>query len=69
MEADLPILDAYEAFLDGSRYWLVRCEYCRTWHRHGPAEGHREAHCIDPNSPYYKRGYIIRLAGFMSDLN
>jgi hypothetical protein len=43
---DAPVLPAYEAFVSGSVYWLVWCEHCGTYHRHGPAEGHREAHCV-----------------------
>jgi hypothetical protein len=35
-------------------------------HRHGPAEGHREAHCNDPASPYWKTGYNLALAGTWS---
>jgi hypothetical protein len=49
--------------MDGSRYWLVWCKYCRKWHRHGPAEGHREAHCNDSESPYWSTGYNLAWAG------
>ncbi len=59
---DLPKLDAFETFVDGSRYWLVWCEHCRAWHRHGPAEGHRVAHCLDAASPYWTSGYILKYA-------
>ena len=52
IDLDAPVLPAYEAFVSGSIYWLVWCEHCGTYHRHGPAEGHREAHCNDPASPW-----------------
>ena len=43
-----PVLPAYETLVDGSTRWVVWCEHCDMWHYHGPAEGHREAHCNDP---------------------
>jgi hypothetical protein len=54
IDLDTPALPAYEAFVDGSRNraGVVWCNSCRRWHRHGPAEGHREAHCYDSESPY-----------------
>ena len=60
---DAPVLPAYECFVSGSVYWLVWCKHCRYWHRHGPAEGHREAHCNDPASPYWWVGYNLAYAG------
>jgi hypothetical protein len=33
IDVDAPVLPAYEAFVDGSRYWLVWCRYCRNPHR------------------------------------
>jgi len=39
------------------------CDHCDAWHWHGPLEGHRIAHCHDPESPYEARGYNIRLGG------
>ena len=38
-------------------------EQRREWHDHGPAEGHREAHCPDQGSPYWKTGYNLAYAG------
>lgn len=63
IDLDAPTLPAYEAELDGSLYWLVWCRHCEVWHRHGPAEGHREAHCTDPSSPYWQTGYNLAFAG------
>ena len=39
------------------------CKHCKKWHRHGAAEGHREAHCNDSASPYWKTGYNLAYAG------
>jgi hypothetical protein len=47
IDLDAPTLAAYGTFTNGSAYWLVWCKHCRIRHRHGPAEGHREAHCTD----------------------
>jgi hypothetical protein len=33
------------------------CPHCRTINDHEPAEGHREAHCTNPASPYQRTGY------------
>ena len=63
IDLDAPVLPAYEAVVNGSTYWVVWCRHCRKWHRHGPAEGHREAHCQDSSSPYWKHGYNLALAG------
>jgi hypothetical protein len=63
-----PTVPAYAAFIDGSTYWLVWCEHCGTWHRHGPAEGHWEAHCDDPASPYWRTGYNLAYAGKWAEL-
>jgi hypothetical protein len=34
---------------------------------HGPAEGHREAHCRDQSSPYWRQGYNLAYAGEWRD--
>jgi hypothetical protein len=62
IDLDAPVLPAYEVEIDGL-HWLVWCKYCQTWHKHGAAEGHREAHCMDSNSPYWKTGYNLAYAG------
>ena len=44
------------------RFW---CEYCKKYHIHGAPRrekehpGHRGAHCINPDSPFKKGGYIL----------
>lgn len=60
---DAPVLSAYEARVKGVTRWFVWCKHCGKWHRHGPAEGHREAHCLDQSSPYWTTGYNLAFAG------
>ena len=67
IDLDAPVLPAYEAKVKGVTRWLVWCKHCGVWHRHGPAEGHREAHCKDSNSPYWKIGYNLAYAGKWKD--
>ena len=66
IDLDEPVLPAYETTSNGSVRWLVWCEHCGVYHRHGPAEGHREAHCNAPASPYWTNGYNLALAGAWS---
>ena len=42
--------------------WRVWCKHCRAWHYHGAAEGHWEAHCTNPASPYQRTGYNLARA-------
>ena len=63
LNLDAPTLPSYSAVVDDSTYWLVWCKYCGRWHKHGPAEGHRESHCVDLGSPYWENGYNLALAG------
>jgi hypothetical protein len=63
IDLDTPVLPAYEAVIKGVTRWLVWCKHCRIWHRHGAAEGHREAHCQDSSSPYWKSGYNLAFGG------
>ena len=63
IDLDAPTLPAYEVRIKGGVYWVVWCKHCRKWHRHGAAEGHREAHCEDRHSPYWKTGYNLAYAG------
>ena len=57
------MLRAYEVVLNGVTHWVVFCKFCKKWHWHGPAEGHREAHCKDSASDYWKTGYNLVYAG------
>jgi len=47
---------------DVYEFW---CEYCKQPHTHGangpPSEtpGHRNAHCVEPGSPYLRTGYML----------
>jgi hypothetical protein len=62
IDLDAPVLSAYEVVVNGAVRWIVWCKHCMDWHNHGPAEGHREAHCQDSRSPYWKQGYNLALA-------
>jgi hypothetical protein len=57
IDLEAPVLPAYEATIGNTVYWLVWRKHCREWHRHGPTEGHRLAHCKDSCSPYWEHGY------------
>lgn len=63
IDLDAPVLSAYEVVNRGVVRWIVWCDHCRQWHKHGPAEGHREAHCSDSDSPYWRMGYNLAYAG------
>lgn len=63
IDLDAPTLPAYQARIRGVTHWVVWCKHRRKWHRHGAAEGHREAHCQDTGSPYWKQGYNLAYAG------
>ena len=63
---DAPVLSAYEVNNDGVIHWVVWCKHCQKRHWHGAAEGHREAHCKDPASPYWRTGYNLAYAGKVS---
>ena len=63
IDLDAPVLPAYETMVGGMRHWVVWCKHCGEWHRHGPVEGHREAHCTDSNSAYWNQGYNLAYAG------
>ena len=65
IDLDAPTLQAYEVCRSGVTYWLVWCEHCKVWHRHGAAEGHRESHCTEVSSPFHKSGYNLAFAGQM----
>ena len=45
-------------FIGGMTFW---CPFCNKWHNHGQGDGHRVAHCLGSDSPYKKRGYIIKM--------
>jgi hypothetical protein len=63
IDIEAPVLPAYEKKIWGVVRWLVWYEHCRIWHEHGPAEGHREVHCANPASPYWRTGYNLAYAG------
>ena len=41
-------------------------EYASENRQHGPAEGHRAAHCNDVTSPHWQHGYNLAYAGAWS---
>lgn len=53
-----PVLAAVERNAEG--HLSAWCPFCRRWHHHGAGEGHRVAHCINPESPFHKTGYILK---------
>ncbi len=69
IDLEAPVLPAYEVLRKGRTCWVVWCKYCQEWHRHAPVEGHREAHCPDSQSPYWRTGYNLAYAGKDRDRN
>jgi len=67
IDIEAPVLGAFEAKYRGVVRWFVWCKHCQIWHDHGPAEGHREAHCQEWTSPYWKNGYNLAYAGRWRD--
>lgn len=61
LDVEAPTLGAEAVAVAGCKRWRVWCKHCREYHNHGPAEGHREAHCTKPGSPYAKTGYNLAL--------
>ena len=63
LDLDAPTLPAHELVNEetGVVQWTVWCKHCREWHSHGAGEGHREAHCTEPGSPYLVSGYNLSL--------
>lgn len=53
-----PVLAAVERNPEGML--SVWCPFCQRWHHHGTGEGHRVAHCMDPESPFLETGYVIK---------
>ena len=75
-EREIPVLPAFHKPVDtmirtreGERgpHPGVWCVDCDDWHEHGPDFGHRVAHCHNPRSRYYRRGYVIAYAGQWRD--
>ena len=54
-----PTLLAELVEVDGCTRLRVWCDHCDEDHYHGPAPGHREAHCKDAASPYHATGYNL----------
>ena len=61
IDLDAPTLPAEQVRIKGTMRWRVWCRHCEAWHHHGPAEGHREAHCQGSSSPYWRSGYNLAL--------
>ena len=41
--------------------WVFYCPHCDKEHFHAPGEGHRMAHCMDLDSPFFDVGYYLVL--------
>lgn len=52
----IPIVLCEKSGTDQFRFY---CQYCRRYHYHGAAEGHRVAHCINDTSPFQSTGYYL----------
>jgi len=46
--------------IEVDRCYIFFCPSCKELHRHGYGEGHRGAHCTNPNSPFLESGYILK---------
>ncbi len=63
----IPTLGAARIERRGTDTLVVWCEWCEAMHEHGVAtgergldQGHRHAHCTNPESPYHLTGYNLR---------
>jgi hypothetical protein len=68
LNLDAPVLSAseYNSKKSRAKLWRIWCEHCQEHHLHGVGEGHREAHCTHPESPY-RTGYNLVLSGAVED--
>ena len=62
LRLDAPTLTSERVKADGRVLWRVWCRCCEKWHYHGPALGHREAHCRDHHSGYVQPETTRRVA-------
>jgi hypothetical protein len=53
---DVPVIAATVLGHQQSFY----CEHCGAQHVHGRGNGHRVAHCSNPDSPFKRTGYVLR---------
>ena len=60
IKLDVSTLPTEKVTVAGRVLWCVWCAYCEQWHYHGPAPGHREAHCHDAQSGYEETGYNLK---------
>jgi len=42
LDLDAPTLPVHEIAIDGVTRFRVWRKHCRSWHYHGPSEGHRQ---------------------------
>jgi hypothetical protein len=61
IDLDAPTLPAERIKANGVVRWRVWCRHCGAWHYHGPAGGHREAHCQGATSNCFGRCPSIAL--------
>lgn len=62
---DYPVVQAFVSKCKKQSH--VWCPFCQDWHGHGPNDGHRTAHCINPQSPFKETGYRLRVVGEMTE--
>lgn len=61
MKAKPPVVYVRRVTYDnGIDSFQFDCEFCHRVHSHGAMEGHRWAHCHNPESPFQDTGYILR---------
>lgn len=53
-----PVLAAFDRNEKG--FLSAWCPFCARWHHHGQGEGHKVAHCTEPDSPLKSTGYVLK---------
>ena len=59
-------IPTFEAKIISKSQCAFYCPACKKLHVHGATNGHRVYHCLfhgNPNSPFEKTGYIIKIVG------
>jgi len=59
IDLDVPVLPAESIRTKSGKRWPGWCKHREVWHVHGGGDGHREAHCNDSSSPYWRSGYNL----------
>ncbi len=67
MDVTTPELQAYRYTHSRGASLVAWCVHCLQWHWHGAGDGHRVAHCHDPQSPYNTGGYELHEVGTITE--